>query len=126
MGMLLAYPVLESDGLRSTISGHFGKSPFFLVVDDAGRSCEVYASGILRTEGECAPLRALAGMGVGEVHCAHMGRGALQRCVAHGLKVFQTTASTIEEALAERSSGRCPDLPDEALCGGHTDESHCH
>ena len=124
--MILAYPVLESDGLRSSISGHFGKAPFFLVVDSADHSCAVYSSGMLRSEGECAPLRALAGLGVGEVHCMQMGRGALQRCVAHGLKVFQTTATTIEAALAERSNGRCPDLPDEALCGGHADEGHCH
>jgi predicted Fe-Mo cluster-binding NifX family protein len=124
--MLLAYPVLESDGLNSPISGHFGKAPLFLVVDDTDCSCAVYSSGMLRSEGECAPLRALAGMGVAEVHCLHMGRGALQRCVDHGLKVFQTTASTIAEALSERAHGQCPDLPDEALCGGHAHESHCH
>lgn len=124
--MRLAYPVLESNGLRSSISTHFGKAPFFLVADDKDHSCVVYASGLLRTEGECAPLRALAGMGVREVHCAHMGRGALQRCRAHGMQVFQTTASVVDAALVERSSGRCPDLPDAALCGGHDDDDHCH
>jgi predicted Fe-Mo cluster-binding NifX family protein len=122
--MLIAYPVLESEGLRSKISPHFGRAPFFLVVETENHTCQGYATDGLRAEGECAPLRALARLGVREVHCPHMGRGALQRCFEYRLQVFQTTASTVEAALTARSAGLCPDLPDEALCGGHDDDDH--
>lgn len=122
--MLISYPVLESKRLLSRISTHFGRAPYFLVVETEDNTCRVFATDGLRVEGECAPLRALARLGVREVHCVHMGRGALQRCFEHSLQVFQTTVSTVDAALAARSAGLCPDLPDEALCGGHHDEDH--
>ncbi len=124
--MRIAYPVAASEGLRSQISAHFGRAPYFLVTETDDHSWEVFASNNLRTEGECAPLRALAGMGVREMYCAHMGRGALQRCLASGIQVFQTTSSTVGAALNARAAGLCPDLPDEALCEGHHEEGHCH
>ena len=122
--MLIAYPVLGSEGLQSKISTHFGRAPCFLAVETRDHACQAYATDELRADGECAPLRALARLGVREVHCAHMGRGALQRCLEHRLQVFHTTASTVEAALTARAAGLCPDLPDEALCAGHHDESH--
>ena len=122
--MLIAYPLLESEGLRSKISTHFGRAPNFLVVETGDHTCRVFATDGLRVEGECAPLRALARLGVREVHCVHMGRGALQRCFEHRLQVFQTTASTVEAALAARAAGLCPDLRDDALCAGHGHEDH--
>lgn len=122
--MLITYPVLSDAGLDSIISGHFGKSPYFAVIDPDTRDCKIHDVTLLRDKEECAPLRALARMGVKEVYCVHMGRNALARCFRSGLQVYQTASETLAEALIERAAGLCRDLPDDALCESH--EHHHH
>jgi len=127
--MMIAFPVERDGGLWSPVRQHFGRAQGFMVVDMKTENFRFLNSHEIRQAGECAPLGALSRLGVKEVLCRGMGRGALSRCRDLGIRVYQVGASTVTDGILERSAGHCPDLPDEALCDHHHhghDEGHDH
>ena len=118
--MIIAFPIDRPNGKHSEVSAHFGHAPYFAAVDLVTGEARFMVAESIREEGECAPIRALVALGVKEVHCRQLGRGALQRCFEAGMRVYQCQGRTIAEALLDRALGEAPDLPDGALCEGHT------
>jgi len=123
--MLNAYQIETMLGPKSVLAEHFGRAPRFLLVESETGAMRSHTSEELREAGECAPIAALSRLGVREIHCRRMGRGALRHCFEAGIQVFQSPVSIVRDALAARTAGACPDLPDTALCGDH-DHHHDH
>ncbi len=120
----VAIPVIKDAGLASKVSGHFGKSRGFIVVDSDGAHGQYIDSKLARQAHECAPIRALARNGSRVILCRSMGRGALTRCHEAGMRIYSAgEGETVDEVLATFRAGLCPDFPDSALCT-HTHQGH--
>lgn len=109
--MKICLPVDQINGLNSEISPNFRAAPALLVIDSV--SNEFLA--IDAANGSCGatPLQ------IDAIVCAGgIGRGMFNGLRSRGIRVFNTGAITVAEALAELSSGSLEEVTEVACCGG--------
>ncbi|MBU0502371.1 MAG: NifB/NifX family molybdenum-iron cluster-binding protein [bacterium] len=104
--MRICLPVQEYDGLKSEISDHFGLAPLFLIYDEASGSQEkVLNSDQGHGPDQCKPLEDLKIKPYNCVICKAIGERAWKRLHLRGIKVLETTAKTVEQAIANFKAG---------------------
>jgi len=114
--MKICYPVENNNGLESTICGHFGSAPGFLIVDSENDEIKVIANNNQHhAHGMCQPLKALGGEQVDAIVVGGIGAGALNRLKAMGIVVYQASASTVQENMTLFGEGKLPET--QASCG---------
>lgn len=122
--MKIGFPALEANGLQSRICGHFGRSPWFLVVDQATREVTtIENANKAHAHGECGPMDDIAKAGATVLLCQGIGAGAISSLVESGVVVMHTDATTVEEALDNYEQGQLEMVRPAGTCGCHGD---CH
>ena len=123
--MRICLPVTANQGLNSELSAHFGSAPFFLMIDDDFETPTVVDNpNRIHAQGQCNPLAALDGKSVQAVITGGIGRGALMKLNAAGIRVYRGTAQSIEANLAEFKAGRLEELSLNETCAGHSHGPH--
>ena len=88
--MKVCFPVSKVEGMNSTVYGHFGSAPAFIVVDTANSSVTTINNGDQDHEhGQCNPVKALNSQQIDALVVAGIGAGALTKLNEQGIKVFQ-------------------------------------
>ncbi len=122
--MNICIPVIESKGLDSVVSEHFGSAPAFLIVDsENGRHHAVENSDQHHAHGMCQPLAALGGEKVDAIVVGGIGMGALLKLQAAKIDVYLAQAGTAGETVAALKAGRLRAVTPETACGHH---GGCH
>jgi len=120
--MKICVPVDQINGLQSEISPNFRGAPSLLVIDSDSQECV----GIDAKDGACGATPIL----IDAIVCADgIGRGMFNGLRSRGIRVFNTEAFTVAEALTELAAGRLEEVSAVACCGGGShghDESHEH
>ncbi len=109
--MKICLPVDQINGLHSEISPSFRAAPALLVIDSLNREF----IGIDAASGTCSatPLH------VDAIVCAGgMGRGMFNGLRRRGIRVFNTNAITVADALTELQAGSLEEITEVACCGG--------
>ena len=76
--MKICFPAEIIQGMNSTVYGHFGSAPGFVIVDTESMSLtEIQNGDQHHAHGMCQPLKALGGKEVDAVVVAAIGMGAL-------------------------------------------------
>lgn len=120
--MKICMPVDQINGLNSEISPNFRAAPALLVIDSVSSEFR----GIDAASGTCGavPLQ------IDAIVCAGgMGRGMFNGLRSRGIRVFNTDAITVAEALAELGAGSMEEVTEVACCGGGHHEhgdTHAH
>jgi predicted Fe-Mo cluster-binding NifX family protein len=110
--MKICFPVDQLKGLESEISPNFRASPALLVVDS--ETCGQL--GIDAENGSCGALPAQ----IDAIVCAGgIGRGMFNNLRLRGIRVFNSDALTVADALAELAAGSLPEVNEVECCGGH-------
>ena len=123
--MKIAFPVQEDMGLESTLYGHFGSAPHFVVVDSDTRTVAALPNRDLEHEhGACRPLEAL-GTAVDAVVAGGIGGGALAGLHAAGVKVYRGVEGTVRENLEMFKAGHLPEFTPDHTCAGHGQGEGC-
>ena len=118
--MKICFPVKENQGLESTVFGHFGSAPMFLVVDSqTGEVTEVRNNDLPHAHGSCSPMKALGGQRLDAIVVGGIGGGALKGLTRSGLKVYRSLGDTIADNLACLAHVQLPELTQDQVCGGH-------
>jgi len=118
--MKLCIPTPGSSGLGEEVYGHFGSAPGFTVVDtDDGSVRHLVNGNQNHVHGGCNPARALSGEKIDVVLIKGIGAGAVMRLGQLGIKVFQTSARTVGEAVEQMKAGSLQEIGPQGLCGGH-------
>ena len=116
--MKVCFPVASDEGLAGQIFGHFGSAPGFIVVDM--ETNEVTAiKNHSHQHGACNPAAELEGHRVDAVVVGGIGRGALQKLTAAGMRVFQAREGDVAENVALLAANELPELLPMHTCGGH-------
>ncbi len=124
--MKLCFPIQEDRSLDSSVYGHFGSAPAFLVVDTDTETAESIANADQHhAHGTCSPFRALGGRSIDCVVVGGIGGGALAKLSQAGISVFRASAGTVRENLDLFSAGRLAPFTPGHLCSGHSDNSAC-
>jgi predicted Fe-Mo cluster-binding NifX family protein len=118
----IAVPAISEQGLDSPISGHFGKSPMFVVstIED-GKIVEV-ETVMNAGHSSCAePVMALADRGVKILLAFGMGRRPYMVTQQVGIAVVKAEGATVREVLQNYLEGSSSDMGTDSLCGGGSD-----
>jgi predicted Fe-Mo cluster-binding NifX family protein len=124
--MRVCIPVTENRFLGSEVSGHFGKAPAYLVVDSGSGELAGMIERDGRGPGECAPVEAMLARGVDAVACRGLGRGALGRLTACGIRVLHAPQATVQEVLDALQDGGLAELDPGQACAGEHGHGHAH
>jgi predicted Fe-Mo cluster-binding NifX family protein len=118
--MKVCFAVQRDDGLDSTVYGHFGSAPAFIVVDTEQETAAAIANRDRNHEhGACNPMAAIGGQKVDAVVVGGIGAGALMRLNAEGIKVFRAAGPSVKSNLALINENRLPELTVQQTCAGH-------
>ncbi len=118
--MKIGFAVQEDKGVESSVYGHFGSAPAFIIVDTEGKDIlAVNNRDLNHVHGACNPVMALDGKSVNVMVVGGIGAGALVKLNAMGIKVFGATAPTVKENLVLLSDGRLPELTMDNSCRAH-------
>lgn len=117
--MKICIPTEDDSGLTGILAGHFGRAPFFTVVDRATNTAEVISNDAAdHDHGHCNPLEAIARSGAEVVICRGLGRGALIRLYQAGVPVFLTEEENVSAAVAAFQTTGLVSASPETACGG--------
>ena len=118
--MKICIPTEDDRGLDGALASHFGRAPFFTVVDRATKTAEVIRNGgSAHGHGHCNPLEAITRSGAQVVVCRGLGRGALVRLQEAGVPVFTTDEVRVLAAVRSFEASALPGASlDDACAGG--------
>jgi predicted Fe-Mo cluster-binding NifX family protein len=125
--MKICIPVTEDRGSESPLSAHFGSAPLFAVVDTESDACRTIANGDRHHgHGMCRPLAALSGETIDGVIVGGIGKGALGKLQASGIRVFLAQQATVRDALAAFKTGALHEATQATACAhdGHGPHGH--
>jgi predicted Fe-Mo cluster-binding NifX family protein len=124
--MKICIPTLDSRGLAAPLSEHFGRSPYFTLVDDARGAVEALVNPRARhPAGSCATAELLRGRAVEAVVCRGLGGGAFARLEAMGVPVYLCDSADVASALEDHRRGRARLMGATQACSGHHDHEGC-
>jgi len=118
--MNICIPVDEDRGFESTVCGHFGSAPAFMIVDVDSGSCRALVNENQHHDhGMCSPLAALPGRQIDGIVVGGIGRGALNKLSAANIRVYAAGHATVAETVAAFKAGSLRLVEPHLACGGH-------
>lgn len=114
----------EGDSLKSGVSSHFGRAPFFLVYDDETKTLEVKENG----DGVDPHLviRDTAKTGVRKMICGGIGPHAYQVAERFKVEVCVTSGIPVEQAIRLAAEGKLPVTTGPTVQHHHEHGDHGH
>lgn len=124
--MKAAFPTNNENGLNSVVFNHFGTARFFILVDTETREYEVKENSDLdHVHGQCQPLKALGAVKTDAIVVGGIGKGALNKLLAAGIKTFRAAEGSVEMNLDLLDDGKLPEFLPGETCKGHTIGGGC-
>ena len=118
--MRIGFAVDEDKGMESSISGHFGRCPYYIIVDVEGREVKevsVLSNPFYPNNAPPGKLPALLNeQGVEVMVAGGMGPRAVEAFRELGIEVFTGACCTVKEALEAYLKG---ELKGGEPCEGH-------
>ncbi len=123
--MRICVPTETDEGTGAAVSRHFGRAPFFSVVDSVTGEVEVVANRHLHHDhGKCDPVGQLSALEPDAVVVAGIGGTALGRLAAAGVPTFVTSASTLGHVLSQVRAGGLKEIDPKEACRGGVGPGH--
>lgn len=121
--MRVCIPVEENNGIQSRTYGHFGSAPWFIVYDtETGKTEEIPNNNEHHEHGQCNPLSSLQHHNLDAMITEGIGRRALEKIHAAGMKVFRTDShDTVENVVQMFIDRKLPELTFEDTCHHHSE-----
>lgn len=125
--MRICVPTETDEGVRAAVSRHFGKAPYFSVIDSTTGQIEAVPNGhVDHQHGQCDPVGQLSKLHPHAVVVAGIGGTALGRLAAAGIPTYLTSASTLEGVLSQVRSGGLKEIEPKEACSGGVGPGHGH
>ena len=119
--MKIVFPSNSDLGLTGSIYNHFGSAPFFVLVDTENGGHEILNNKDLNhSHGNCQPLKALGETPVDTVVVGGIGKGALRKLQAEGIKVFRSVEGSVQSNLDLFTQNKLQEFQPDEVCMGHS------
>ena len=109
--MRLLIPVDDESGLNAQICSHFGRTPYFVVID-LDEKGQLLKQSSVSSSGEhfCQGLGFLLNLKP-DIMIAHgMGQGVIQNFEKARIAIFRTSANIVKEAIQQYIEGNLEEL----------------
>jgi predicted Fe-Mo cluster-binding NifX family protein len=118
--MKLCFPIETNNGIDSTVYGHFGSAPLFILYDTELEKINTIDNGNLEhVHGQCSPLQALDGNAIDALVVGGIGAGAINKLNAMGIRVFQASQDTVKANLDLFKSNSLKEISLDQACKQH-------
>ncbi len=118
--MKVGFAVQLNEGLESTVYGHFGSAPAFIIVDTVLKQVSaVDNNNAHHVHGACNPVMALGGNNIDAMVVGGIGPGAIMKLNAMGVKVYRAGAPTVNENIALLGASQLQELSMDDSCQEH-------
>lgn len=119
--MKICFPVEQNRGLESSVFGHFGSAPFFMVYDTESSVLKPLENQDLNhVHGRCSPIKALGGTSVDAIVVGGIGAGAINKLSSMGIKVYRASQGSIAENIDLFDKKVLGEMTVKDACGGHS------
>lgn len=118
--MKVGFAVAVNKGLGSSVYGHFGSAPAFIIVDtELNQVLSVDNTNAHHVHGACNPVAALGGHRVDAMVVGGIGPGAIMKLKTMGISVYQAGAKTVDENMELLMQNRLPLISLDDSCRQH-------
>ncbi|MGO9373324.1 MAG: NifB/NifX family molybdenum-iron cluster-binding protein [Syntrophobacteraceae bacterium] len=125
--MRICFPVETLQGLDSKVYEHFGSAPGFVIVDTDINTVEEINNGDMHhAHGMCQPIKALGGREVDAIAVGGIGKGALMKLHAQGIRVFHATVDSVGQNIRLILEKTLPEFDARLTCAGHAGGGCAH
>ena len=128
--MKICIPSMDDKGLESKVSDHFGRAPFFTLVDTESNAMEVMVNPDCHHGGQgqhsCHHSGHLKARKVEAVITGGMGRGALAGLNRAGIRVMVAGSGKVQDMVRSVQDGTARELQADMVCGGGDGHRHGH
>jgi predicted Fe-Mo cluster-binding NifX family protein len=115
--MKVCLPTLDSRGLESQISQHFGSAPFYLIVDTESLEYQELPNKLRKHgNGNCHYFSGLRMAGIENLIVQDLGRGALQKLQAADSRVYKTPHRLVGESIEALKKSLLPEMRIDDVC----------
>ena len=124
--MKAVFPSNSDLGLTGSVYNHFGSAPFFVLVDTDSSEYDIKINEDKdHLHGQCQPLKALGGSQADAIIVGGIGKGALNKLLSSGIKVFRAVEGTVETNLDLLKSDSLIEFTLDHTCKGHDIDGQC-
>ena len=118
--MRICIPTEDQSGLNARIGEHFGRVPFYTLVDTEDPEVKVIDNtGVHGATPGMPPAEIIAGEGADVVLCSGLGRRAITIFEGHGIHVFIGAQGTVQQAIEAHQNGQLSEATDANACAQH-------
>jgi len=109
--MKVCFPFEENNGISSSVYGHFGSAPGFVMYDTESEELDYIDNRDVNHEhGACNPASALSGRSVNAVVVGGIGQGALIKLMQDGIQVMRSASGLIKDDIKLYVNGELENL----------------
>lgn len=118
--MRIGMPIEADQGPDSPICAHFGSAPAFLIADTEQGTFQSLSNDHGHDgHGQCVPVDLLRGQRLDMMVVSGIGRGAILKLSALGVRVHRAEGATAREAIAAVLASTSSELEVDMACSGH-------
>ena len=111
--MRLIIPVNDESGLTAQICSHFGRTPYFAVID-LDEKGSITTQSTVQSSGEhfCEGISFLSNLKPDFMIAHGMGQRVIYNLQNAGIKILKTSANVVNDAIQEYNKGELVELTD--------------
>jgi predicted Fe-Mo cluster-binding NifX family protein len=123
--MKICVPSMGKEGLDAVLGQHFGKVPYYTIVDSESGETEVVDNTSEHMGGVGLPPELMSKAGVDVMLCGGLGRKAVNLFEQFGIEVYAGAQGTVGEAIEAWKNGQLRKASAETACQGQDhDQGH--
>ena len=122
--MKIGIPVMEKNGYDALVGEHFGRVPYFAVVETESNDLQFVENISEHRGGRGLPPELLQRYGIDVMLCKNLGRRAIHLFEELGIRVYVGATGTVKDALDRFTSNQLQEATDETACRQHKFHDH--
>jgi len=117
--MRIGIPVMDKNGYESIIGQHFGRVPYFAIVDMEKKDISFIDNTSEHFGGVGAPPELLRSNNVEIMLCSGLGPKAIHLFESYGIEIFVGASGTVRNAIEQWKNGSLREATDANACKEH-------
>ncbi len=117
--MKIGVPVIEKNGYNAAIGEHFGRVPYFAIVDIEQNNVQFIENTSEHRGGRGLPPELLRNHDVDVMVCKNLGRKAIHLFEQFGVEVYVGATGTVKDAVEKFANDQLQEATDKNACREH-------
>jgi predicted Fe-Mo cluster-binding NifX family protein len=118
--MKVSIPVMNRDGMSATVGAHFGKVPYYAIIDTENGDLKFIDNTSEHTGGKGLPPELLAKAGIHIMLCGGLGPKAVDLLCSFGVQVYVGAGGTVQETMEAWQQGKLSPANHANACSEHS------